>query len=84
MANLKSISHTCHPVLLAFLWELTEETIDLPLGCLPGVKHETSQPCALASSMLLPCSAKPPQWRACDVVVAFFFFFFITLEPRVE
>ena len=35
-ANLKSISHRCHPILVAFAWELTEETIDLPLGCLQG------------------------------------------------
>ena len=31
-ANLKSISHRCHPILVASVWELTEETIDLPLG----------------------------------------------------
>ena len=31
-ANLKSISHRCHPILVAFVWELTRETIDLPLG----------------------------------------------------
>jgi len=31
-ANLKSISHRCHPILVAFVWELTEETIHLPLG----------------------------------------------------
>ena len=35
-ANLKSISHRCHPMLVAFVWELTKETIDLPLGCLQG------------------------------------------------
>ena len=35
-ANLKSISHICHPILVAFVWELTKETIDLPLGCLQG------------------------------------------------
>ena len=35
-ANLKSISHRCHPILVAFVWELTEETINLPLGCLQG------------------------------------------------
>ena len=35
-ANLKSISHRCHPILVAFVWELTKETIDLPLGCLQG------------------------------------------------
>jgi len=35
-ANLKSPSHRCHPILVAFVWELTEETIDSPLGCLQG------------------------------------------------
>jgi len=35
-ANLKSISHTCHPILVACVWELTQETIELPLGCLLG------------------------------------------------
>jgi len=35
-ANLKSISHRCHPILVAFVWELTKETIDLPLACLLG------------------------------------------------
>jgi len=35
-ANLKSISHRCHPILVAFVWELTEETIDVPLSCLQG------------------------------------------------
>jgi len=32
-ANHKSISHRCHPILVAFVWDLTKETIDLPLGC---------------------------------------------------
>ena len=35
-ANRKSISHRCHPILVAFVWELTKETINLPLGCLQG------------------------------------------------
>ena len=35
-ANLKSISHRCHLFEVAFVWELTQETIDLPLGCLQG------------------------------------------------
>ena len=35
-ANLKSVSHRCHPILVAFVWELTKETIELPLGCLQG------------------------------------------------
>ena len=38
-ANLKSISHRCHPILVAFAWELTKETIVLPLGCLQGGKR---------------------------------------------
>ena len=35
-ANLRSISHRCHPILVAFVWELTKGTIHLPLGCLQG------------------------------------------------
>ena len=35
-ANLESISHKCHPILVAFVWEFTEETIYSPLGCLQG------------------------------------------------
>jgi len=35
-AILKSISHRCHPIRVAFVWNLTKETIDLPLGCLQG------------------------------------------------
>ena len=34
--NLKSISHGCYPILVAFVWELTKYTIDLPLACLLG------------------------------------------------
>jgi len=36
LTNLKSISHRCLPILVAFVWKWTEETIDLPLGCLQG------------------------------------------------
>ena len=35
-ANRKSISHRCHLFEVAFVWELTAETIHLPLGCLQG------------------------------------------------
>ena len=35
-ANLKSMSLRCHPILVAFVWELTKETIHLPLGCPQG------------------------------------------------
>ena len=43
--NLKSFSHRCHPILVAFVWELTEETIDLPLGCLQGGQTSSDQLC---------------------------------------
>jgi len=35
-ANRKSISHRCHRFQVACVWELTKETIHLPLGCLQG------------------------------------------------
>ena len=35
-ANLKSITHRCYLILVAFVWELTKETIYLPLGYLKG------------------------------------------------
>ena len=35
-ANLKPISHGCHLFEVAFVWELTKETIHLPPGCLQG------------------------------------------------
>ena len=34
--NLGSVSHRCHLFEVAFVWELTKETIHLPLGCLQG------------------------------------------------
>ena len=38
-ANLKSISQRCHPILVALVWNLTKETMMLPLGCLQGGKQ---------------------------------------------
>ena len=35
-ANIKSITHRCYIFEVAFVWELTKETIHLPLGCLQG------------------------------------------------
>ena len=35
-ANLKPISHICHFFEVAFVWEWTKETINLPLGCRQG------------------------------------------------
>ena len=37
--NIKSTSHRCHFEKVAFVWELTKETIHLPLGCLQGGVH---------------------------------------------
>jgi hypothetical protein len=34
--NLKSNSHRCYPILLAFIWELTNQAIETPLGYLQG------------------------------------------------
>ena len=42
-ANRKSISHICHPILVAFVWELTQDTIYVPLGCLQGSVHQISR-----------------------------------------
>ena len=28
--------HRCHPIIFEFVWELTKETINLPLGCRQG------------------------------------------------
>ena len=35
-ADLKSISHRCHRFEVVCVWELTKETVHLPLGCLQG------------------------------------------------
>ena len=41
--NLKSISHRCHLEEVASVWELTKETIHLPLGCLQSGNEITTQ-----------------------------------------
>ena len=43
-ANIESISQRCHPVLVAFVWELTKDTINLPLGCLQGGEMAPTSP----------------------------------------
>ena len=35
-ANRKSIFYRCHLFEVAFVWDLTNETIHLPMGCLQG------------------------------------------------
>jgi len=45
-ANLKSISHKCHLFEVAFVWELTKETIHASRAvesCWAGVRHERWQ-----------------------------------------
>ena len=44
--NRESISHRRHPILVAFLWDLTKETINLPLGSPRGRKGEPEIPSA--------------------------------------
>ena len=39
MANLKSIFHICHQILVAFVWKLTKETINLPWVASRVVSH---------------------------------------------
>ena len=43
-ANRNPISHLCKPILVAFVWELTKETINLPLGCFQGGVEEVTGP----------------------------------------
>ena len=45
-ANLKSVYHRCNLFEVAFVWELTKETIVLPLGCLKGGAWSTRLSCA--------------------------------------
>ena len=52
-ANIKSISHRCHPILLAFVWELTEETIK---GCLKGGERTSPYYCRRSGGR----HARPP------------------------
>ena len=44
-ANCKSISHRCHLFEVIFVWELTKETIHLPLGCLQGGSRHLKVDC---------------------------------------
>ena len=39
-ANLTSIPNRCYPILVAFVWELTKETIKFSLGCFCGVPEK--------------------------------------------
>ena len=54
-ANIKSISHRCHLFEVAFVWELTKETIHLPLGCLQGGQIHLDALCVHRSKCTDPC-----------------------------
>ena len=41
-AKLKYISHKCHLFEMTFVWELTKETIHLPVGCLQGTLYQVA------------------------------------------
>ena len=60
--NLKSISPRCYLFEVAFVWELTKETIVLPLGCLQGGVRRSRPPLRYRSSPLPPppFSSPPP------------------------
>ena len=58
-ANLESISHRCHFFEVAFVWELTQETIHLPLGCLQGRMPAVSP--AATCRALDPCQPQLPE-----------------------
>ena len=63
-ANVKSILHRCHPILVEFVWELTEETVDLPLGCLQGglvpCRGFPARPSRRARPVPRPTTLSPP------------------------
>ena len=48
-ATLWSISHIYRPILVAFVWGLTHETINLPLGCLQSRYYYA--PCPVSASV---------------------------------
>ena len=56
-ANLGSISNRCHPILVAFAWELTEETINLPLDCLQGGESRSECLHPVIYSSLIVCTS---------------------------
>jgi len=79
-ANLKSISHKCHLYEVVFVWELTKETIHLPLGCLQGASTK--------AKVVMPALTRQLLDRAIvcggGSLFKLFFWFFITFEPKAE
>jgi len=62
-ANLKSISHRYYLFEVAFVWELTKETIELPLGCLQGGRVRDTVPAAPGSPMFWSPCDRPPSLK---------------------
>ena len=56
-ANFKTISKRCYFFEVAFVWELTKETIVLPLGCLQRGLHLTSNTLHLATHNQIPATS---------------------------
>ena len=55
-SNLKSISHRCYLFEVAFVWDMTEETIVLPLGCQGGfLFHRVSELWLIRSRTKVDC-----------------------------
>ena len=73
-ANLKSISKSCHPILVAFVWDSTEETIDLPRGS-PVRRyppHHDLDPAILSEKGIkLKLSGNEVYYTACSLLVIF-------------
>ena len=59
-ANFKSISHRCHPILVAFVGVLTRETINLPLACLQR-RFCAGKPRTCAENLGVPRHVNP--WK---------------------
>ena len=64
-ANLKLISHRCYLFAVAFVWELNEETIVLPLGCLQGGEESKREKSGLRDPGIHLWGARlPSRWTA--------------------
>ena len=74
-SNLKSTSYRCYLFEVAFVWELTKETIDLPLGCLQG---GSPLACRRVRSLQKVCTLAAT--TACNYL-AVLLFFSVAVEP---
>ena len=58
-ANRKSITLRCYLFKVAFVWELTKETIVLPMGCLQGGPTSSGPAASYSGSDVIPRRARP-------------------------